>query len=88
MYYSGMNGNPLSFAKRLFYSTSAKEPHPCRLNLQKLWYLPEERELYRHLISFASISILGGLLKPTQGTVLIQKDNLYEYNDNQRIEIK
>lgn len=29
------------------------------------------------------LSILGGLLKPTQGTVLIQKDNLYEYNDNQ-----
>lgn len=29
------------------------------------------------------LSILGALLKPTQGTVLIKNDNLYEYNDNQ-----
>ena len=31
VYYSGMNGNMMSFMDRVFYSSSAKDPHPFRL---------------------------------------------------------
>lgn len=31
VYYSGMNGNLMSFMDRVFYSASAQEPHPFRL---------------------------------------------------------